>query len=108
MKLIRNTGSDSVINELRQALAAGASLDLASPAFSLFAFHELREALGKLASCRMVLPAPDVDEPGLLGTEADRAFRNRLQGRWLARECARWMQAVDLRGAPALLPQSGA
>ncbi|MCC6681913.1 MAG: DEAD/DEAH box helicase family protein [Phycisphaeraceae bacterium] len=106
MKLIRNTGNDRVIDELRHALTKGASLDLASPTFSLFAFHELREALGKLSACRIVLPISNDGEAGLLGLEADRAFRNRLQTRWLARECVAWMKTVDLRGAPEWLPQS--
>ena len=106
MKLIRNTGNDRVIDELRQTLATHASLDLASPAFSLFAFAELRDLLEKLDSCRMVLPTSDNDEVGLVGAEADRAFRNRLQLRWLARECAAWIKRVELRGAPTWLPQS--
>lgn len=37
----------------------------------------------------------------------DRAFRNRLQLRWFAGECAAWVtKKVELRGAPASLPQS--
>jgi len=35
MKLIKNTGSDRVIDELRQTLAPPSSLDLASPRFPL-------------------------------------------------------------------------
>jgi superfamily II DNA or RNA helicase len=107
MKLIKNTGSDRVIDELRQTLAPPSSLDLASPAFSLFAFAELRDLLEKLDACRVVLPATNGDELGLTGSESDRAFRNRLQLRWLARECAAWIKKkVELRSAPALLPQS--
>ena len=107
MKLIKNTGSDRVIDELRQALASESALALASPAFSLFAFAELREALEKLDGCRVVLPEANGSDLGLTGTENDRAFRNRLQVRWLARECAAWVKKkVDLRSAPALLPQS--
>jgi hypothetical protein len=87
MKLIGNTGNDRVIDELRQALAAPASLDLASPAFSLFAFAELRDGLEKLETCRVVLPETAGGDLGLTGSEKDRAFRNRLQLRWLAREC---------------------
>lgn len=105
MKLIKNTGSDRVIDELRQTLAPPSSLDLASPTFSLFAFAELRELLEKLDACRVVLPATDGHELGLTGSEKDRAFRNRLQLRWLARECAAWIiRKVELRNAPALLP----
>ena len=107
MTLIRNTGSDRVIDELRQSLLPESSLDMASPAFSLFAFAELRQLLENLDACRVVLPAANDSDLGLTGTDADRAFRNRLQVRWLARECARWIQKqVEVRGAPASLPQS--
>ena len=107
MKLIKNTGSDRVIDELRQTLAPPSLLDLASPAFSLFAFAELRDLLEKLDACRVVLPANNGDELGLTGSDTDRAFRNRLQLRCLARECAAWIKKkVEVRSAPALLPQS--
>jgi hypothetical protein len=107
MKLIKNTGADRVIDELRQSLAPPSSLALASPAFSLFAFAELRSLLEKLDSCRIVIPAADGCDLGLTGADNDCTFRNRLQLRWLARECADWAdKKVDLRGAPGILPQS--
>ena len=107
MKLIKNTGNDRVIDELRQTLVPPSALDLASPAFSLFAFAELRDLLEKLDACRVVLPATNGADLGLTGSDTDRAFRNRLQLRWLARECAAWIKKkVELRTAPALLPQS--
>jgi hypothetical protein len=82
-------------------------LALASPAFSLFAFAELRDLLETLDSCRIVLPAIDQDDLGLTGSDADRSFRNRLELRWLARECSTWIRKrAEVRGAPALLPQS--
>jgi hypothetical protein len=107
MKLIKNSGSDPVIDELPQTLAHPSSLDLASPAFSLFAFAELRDLLERLDACRVVLPATNGGDLGLTGSDTDRAFRNRLQLRWLACECAAWVnKKVELRGAPASLPQS--
>lgn len=107
MRLIKNTGSDRVIDELRLSLASPSSLDLASPSFSLFAFGELRDILEKLDQCRMVLPPADGGDLGLSGAYADRVFRNRLQLRWLARECASWLQKkVEFRSAPGFLPQS--
>ena len=106
MRIIKNTGSDRVFDELRQSLAPPSSLDVASPVFSLFAFAELRDLLEKLDACRIVLGAR-ADDLGLTGSEADRAFRNRLNVHWLARECAAWMQKkVELRTAPGPLPQS--
>jgi len=107
MKLIKNTGSDRVVDELRQALAPPATLDVASPSFSLFAFAELRDLLAKLDACRLVLSSAPDDDLGLTGGAADRAARNTLQLPWLARECARWIQEkAELRGAPMALPQS--
>lgn len=107
MKIIKNTGSDRVFDELRQSLAPPSSLDLASPAFSLFAFSELRDPLEKLDTCRMVLQEAKNDDFGLTGADTDRAFRNRLNIRWLAHECAAWIKKkVELRGASGPLPQS--
>lgn len=107
MKLIKNSGNDRVIDELCHALVLHSSLALASPAFSIFAFAEVRDVLEKLDVCRIVIPATDWHDLGLTGSEADRAFRNRLQLHWLAQECAAWVtKKVDLRGAPARLPQS--
>jgi SNF2 family DNA or RNA helicase len=107
MKLIRNTGNDRVIDELRQALTPPSTLELASPAFSLFAFAEMRDLLEKLETCRILLPKTKEDELGLTGLESDRPFRNRLQLRWLAKECAAWIKTkVELRNAPAVLPQA--
>src|SRR6476646_3073475 len=107
MKLIRNTGSDRVVDELRHTLVAPSSLDLASPEFSLFAFSELRDLLEKLDICRVVLPGTTAGELGLTGSNADRASRNHLTLRWLARECSAWARKkVDLRLVPTSLPQS--
>ena len=106
MKIIKNIGNDRVYDELRPSLAAPASLDLASPVFSLFAYAELRELLDKLDACRVVLQGTDGDL-GLTGSDTDRTFRNRLNVHWLARECAAWIKKkVELRGAPGALPQS--
>ena len=107
MKLIKNIGNDRVIDEMRRNIAPPTSLDAASPAFSLFAFAELRDLLEKLDSCRLIVPAKNVGDLGWTGSEADRSFRNRLQLHLLARECASWIKKkVELRSAPAVLPQS--
>ncbi len=65
MRIIKNTGSDRVIDELRQTLALPSPLDLASPAFSLYALGELRDLLERLETCRVVLPAAHEGELGL-------------------------------------------
>ena len=42
MKVVRNTGSDSVIDLLRTGLNAERQLDFVTSAFSVFAFAEMR------------------------------------------------------------------
>jgi len=107
MRLIPNTGTDRVIDELRRALTSGAKLDAAVPAFSLFAYAELRELLDSLAGSRIIIPTNTDAPESLLGSVQDRALRNRLQTRWLARKCAEWLKLkVDVRGASAMLPSA--
>ncbi len=107
MRLVTNSGGDRVIDELRQSLQGSGSLDLASPQFSLFAFAEMAELLGRLARCRLVLPDGDAGDLGLLGGPADRPYRNRLIGRWLAQQCADWLEArAEVETTAVGLPQS--
>jgi len=74
-------------------------------------FHyraELRDALTALERVQLVLPPGDA-ELGFLGVEGDRAARNRLQVRWLANQCAKWIgDKVDLRRAAGPVPQGAA
>lgn len=106
MKLIKNSGNDRVIDELRATLPSSSRVDIASPEFSLFAFGELRDHLEALQDCRLVLPASEKSNLQLLGSESDRHFRNQLQARSLARRCVEWIKRVKLRTASSALPQS--
>ena len=108
MKLIHNTGADRVIDLMRPHLKHGNQLGCVTPSFSLFAFAELRDALTALKRVQLVLPPGDA-ELGFLGVEGDRAARNRLQVRWLANQCAKWIgDKVDLRRAAGPVPQGAA
>ncbi len=105
MKLIRNTGSDRVVDLVSTGLAASQSLDIVTPHLSIFGFAALRETLARIASTRMILP-PAGSDLMLLGGEADRAARNRLQARWFAKSCEKWLrESVDLRPTAASVPQ---
>ncbi|HEY5504907.1 MAG TPA: SNF2-related protein, partial [Sedimentisphaerales bacterium] len=107
MKLISNTGTNRVIDALRQSFQSGASLDIATPFLSLFAFSELRDLLNHAKHSRLILPLNPDGDLTLLGSAADRPARNRLHARWLARECANWIrEKVELRQSSSLLPQS--
>src|ERR1019366_6443297 len=107
MKLIKNTGNDRVMDSLRAGLTPAAKLDIATPAFSVFAFAEFAAQLQSLSACRLVLPDSSQTDLQLLGSDADRAFRNQLTARWLARQCADWISnRVEVRSTQTALPQS--
>lgn len=105
MKLVRNTGADRVIDLLRPGLQAGRQLDAVTSDFSLFAYSEVMRELASLASCRLLLP-PVSAEIAILGSAADRAARNRLQTRWLAKQLTEWISAkTEVRRALGAVPQ---
>ena len=106
MKLISNSGTDRVIDWLGKAVDLGGSLDVASPAVSVFAFAAAAGALGTVSRPRIVLPPLD-GQPDLLGSVADRAARNGLQSRSLAKRFAEWLvtKDADVRAAGGPVPQ---
>ncbi len=105
MKLVRNTGADRVIDLLRPGLTAGRQLDVVTPEFSLFAFSEMMHDLAALAGCRLLLP-PGSADLAVLGSDADRAARNRLTTRWLARRLSQWIgDKTEVRRALGAVPQ---
>ncbi len=105
MRVVRNTGTDRVIDLVRPWLRLGHQLNLVTPALSLFALASLVEEIAALARTRLLLP-PDGTDLSFLGSEADRAARNRLQSRWLARRCADWLERhVETRRASGAVPQ---
>lgn len=106
MKLISNSGTDRVIDWLGKAVDVGGSLDVASPAVSVFAFAAAAGALGTVSRPRIVLPSRGA-QPDLLGSVADRAARNGLQSRSLAKRFAEWLVIKDaeVRAAGGPVPQ---
>ena len=67
MKLIRNTGTDRVIDLLRPQLTAGRQCDVVTSALSVFAFSELLHELAALERCRLVLPPAGADLAAVYG-----------------------------------------
>ena len=108
MKLIQNRGADRAVDLLRPHLKAGQSMALMTPTFSLHAYAELRDALVRVSRTQLILPGEGQDLE-IQGGEGDRAARNRLQTRWLANQCAAWLQGqVEVRRAPGRIPQGTA
>jgi hypothetical protein len=107
MRLLRNSGADRALDLLREWIAPNAGVDIVSPTFSLFAFAETRDALERIDRSRLVLGEPSSVASSLLGSEADIAFRGRLQGRWLAKSASEWIsKKADIRNTRKAPPQS--
>jgi SNF2 family DNA or RNA helicase len=108
MKLIHNTGTDRVIDVIGPYLQPNSQLGCVTPTFSLFAFADLLGPLWELEKVQLVLPSSEGNLE-FLGSESDRSSRNRLQTRWLALQCAKWInEKVELRRAPGGVPQGAA
>jgi hypothetical protein len=107
VRLLKNTGNERVIDELRKVLASGSTFDIASGRFSLLAFSELRDLLAKVDRARVVLSPGANADYGLQGSDLDRAFRNRLELRWLASQSAKWFaDKAEVKIVAKALPQS--
>ncbi len=105
MRIVPNTGTVRVVDIVRPWLRGGNRVDLASRTLSLFAFGELAGDLARLDGARLVLPS-DEAEFDFLGSVVDRAARNRLQARWLAGHCTKWIERVaEVRRANGAVPQ---
>ena len=105
MKIVRNTGTERVIDLMRPCLKPGHQLDMVTPTLSLFAFAQVVEEVSGLAKAQLLLPH-DGAELGFLGSGEDRAARNQLQARWLAKRCADWIEGkVEIRRATGAVPQ---
>lgn len=107
MKLLQNTGSDRVIDELKASIKEAARLDIASPELSIFAFGEMKSLLNETEACRMIISSKQISPRSFLGTEKDRAARNNFASVSLARDFAEWIKkTVEVKGAAEVLPQA--
>lgn len=78
MKLLRNSGTDRVLDELCRYLDKDDALDYVSRGFFLPAFREIAQFLQELRTCRLILQDTSAADLGLYGGDADRATRNKL------------------------------
>lgn len=107
MKLLQNQGADRVIDEIRRAFPNSGSLDAASPAISLFGFGEMRALLDDVSACRLIIPQQQMTAGALLGSPADRGYRNQLNAAGLACDFVSWLRGkVRLKATPMPLPQA--
>src|SRR5258708_29246662 len=105
MKIVRNTGTERVIDLIRPWVKPDGQVDVVSASLSLFAFAEVSQGASAVPATRLLLPREG--DLAFLGGEADRPARNHMQARWLARRCADWIEGkAEVRRAPGSVPQS--
>lgn len=106
MKILSNSGGERVFDLVRPQMQQGHHLDAVTPALSLFAYSELMAELTRLGKVRLLLPQEGMDL-AILGSDADRASRNQLQTRWLAKRFAHWLtRKAEVRRAVGVVPQA--
>lgn len=106
-RILRNVGNDRVIDFLREKLARGSRVDLATTALSIFALGELLPKLEAASAVSLLVPGDGLDPAALLGDAHDRTARNSLQSRWHARRASRWFAGpVEVRAANDGVAQS--
>lgn len=107
MKLLTNTGTERVLDQLRDWFTSGTALDLMSPGFSLHAFAETRDIMVSTGPVRLLLGERAALPFSLFGGADDIVYRNKLQGRWLARAAHEWIEnKTEIRYALRQPPQS--
>lgn len=105
MKLINHAAGERLADGLRKLLRNGGQLDAATQAISVFALAHLLDGAHTSSRWRLILQE-DNSNLSLLGSPADRAARNQLTTRWLARTVREWVsQRVDIRHARGSVPQ---
>lgn len=111
--LLDNKAHGRVIDAFLRALNGAAEVAILTSEFSIFAFDELRRALGTPKHVRILLtpdPAGDQAPPPaarLLGGVEERGYRNMLTAAHIARMCADWIeQRVQVSGVQAPVPHS--
>ncbi len=65
VKVITNQGDNTVLHLLQTSIASGSSLDIVTPAFSIFALNALMDQLRNLSRVRIIL-TEDIFEPRVL------------------------------------------
>ncbi len=100
--LLDNKGQGKVGDALAKGIEANARLSILSGLFSIYGYSALKKQLEQAGELRLLISSsgssvvPSEEQPflmaGLMGSAADRRFRNSLNLAEIARECVHWLQ----------------
>jgi hypothetical protein len=100
--LLDNKSQGKVLDALTEGIQRDSNISILSTLFSIYGFHALEKQLAHAKSLRLLIPFNDgvaaTKEPlsflinEILGDEADRRFRNRLNVTEISRRCEQWLR----------------
>ena len=110
MKIFDNV-HDIVRDDLAKTIKKGSRVSIAAACFSMYAYQELKEQLGRIDEFRFIFTSPTfvteregkqkrefyipklTRENSLYGTEFEIKLRNEMTQRAIAKECAQWISS---------------
>lgn len=110
MKIFDNV-HDIVRDDLAKTIKKGSRVSIAAACFSMYAYQELKEQLGRIEEFRFIFTSPTfvteregkqkrefyipklTRENSLYGTEFEIKLRNEMTQRAIAKECAQWISS---------------
>ncbi len=105
VRLLKNSGDDTVAKRLSELLPAAGSVDIITASASVFGLDAI-EAMTSVKRVRLLLPPEDSDL-ALLGDERDQALRSTLSGQRLSLRLSAWLRSggVEVRRTATAIPQ---
>jgi SNF2 family DNA or RNA helicase len=108
-KIIDNKSLGNVINEIKNGIKNGSDVAIISTFFSIFAFDAVKKELNAADNVKLLLPHRKADDfyKQMIGSELDRALRNKLNITKIAKDCANWLdKKCYLKELPAPIGQN--
>ena len=91
--LIDNKTCGKVISELQKVIHSNSKMTVLSGLFSIYGFSTLKKELSKLDGFRLMFSRWDGDSlPAVGGTAKETFLKNKLDQRYIAKECATWLK----------------
>lgn len=98
MNLLDNKKHGKVFDALKESFEKGSEISIISSAFSIFAYQSLKDELTNISELKFLFTKFGTDDLTLLGNESERKFRNELNYKKIAKECAEWIEnKVELK-----------
>lgn len=98
--LLDNKNHGKVITQLKKSLSTSSKLSILSGMFSIYGYAALKKELGSIKDIRLLLSKwDDTSLHTMAGTPEEIRIKNKLDQRYIAKECAEWLKKNTLARA---------